>query len=169
MNEINSKWNIGNFAVSLTTLVDGEMLLTLAGLGVRYLGQRVSSVDKILGGFEKNAEGKSVRKKDFKRGEVAYSVELAKELNKAFQELELPDSEVKLEANAVISEYTGGTKPVYKEEKEICVRHESKGDLEEWLKTMVKFEGASHDEKGEYRVEMLQAVKGWKIAKLKEM
>lgn len=170
MNEINTKWNLGNFAVSLTTKVDDTMRHQLATFGLRFLGQRVSAVDKILGGFETGADGKSKRKAGWKRTDAAFGAALAGKLATAFAELDLPESEAKLAASATFTEYvpTAGA-PKFVEEKAACVKHESAGDLEEWLKTKVGFAGETHGADCEYSTEMLMAVKAFKIAFLKGM
>jgi hypothetical protein len=174
MNEINTKWNLGNFAVSLTTLVEDEMRDKLAAFGLRFLGQRVSAVDRILGGYDKKGD-KQVRKAGWKRTDAAYGTELAGKLAEAFAELELPGEDgVTLAAQAVMTEYvpTAGA-PKFVEEKDLCARHEAKGDLEEWLRDAVKWTGKNDDESvrthGEDDVEMLAAVKAYKIARLREL
>lgn len=169
MNEINTKWNLGNFAVSLTTKVDDAMRDKLAEFGLRFLGQRVSAVDRILGGFEKGTDGKAKRRKDWKRTDAAFSTDLANKLAEAFDELVIDDT-TKLAAQATFTEYvpTAG-EPKFKTEKELCARHESKtggadGPVREqslavWLAATVGYEGPTHGDDGEFNVEMLQAVK----------
>lgn len=171
---VDTKWNLGNFTVELKTLVNEAISGRLACLGLRFLGQRVSAVDKILGGFEKKGD-KDVRKAGWKRTDAPFSPDLASKLAKAFEELELPGDDagneaVKLGMKATFTEYvpTAGA-PKFVEEKALCVRHESKGDLEEWLKTKVGYAGETHGADGEYDPAMLAAVKAYKIEQLRDI
>lgn len=171
MKEVNTKWALGNFSVELSSTVDDAMFTKLANLGLRFLGQRVSAVDKVLGAFETDATGKPRRKSGWKRGDVTFTPELADALVAVFTSLELPD-ESKLESVAVsVAEYVPtAAAPKFKEEREIVSRHESKGDLDEWLKATVGFAGESHTVDGEdFNPVMLAAVKSWKTEMLKRM
>jgi hypothetical protein len=154
MNTIKTEWNLGNFTVSLTADVDDGGLKYLASKGLLWLGQRQSQVDKTLGGYEGEK-----RKKGFKRGEVEFTPTLAKNLEADFADLEVKD-EFQVSPTVVVTEYIRETaEPKYKREKEVALRHESKGDLEEWLAAKVGYTGDAHGEDGEYSTEMLATLK----------
>lgn len=158
--KIETKWNLGNFTVSLTADVKPEMDQKLANLGLLYLGQRVSEVDKILGGFEKKGD-KMVRKEKWKRADVEYSEALKHALNAAFTELTLPD-ETKLECDVVIGQYVPTkSEPKFQREKlKFAEKESSPAGLDAWLKSFVGYEGPSHTEDGEsYSPEALAAAK----------
>lgn len=124
MTTINTQWPVGQFLTSLTAEVDDATLNILGCLGLRFLGQRVTAVDKVLGAFETGADGKAKRKAGWKRNEVDYTDELRDQLVKAFGSLEFPDStkEVPHELTGILvdmSKYEGGTgkEPAYAAEK----------------------------------------------------
>lgn len=167
--KIETKWACGNFLVSLAAEPDANQEVKLQECGLRFLGQRVSAVDKVLGAFTKDANGKAKRIPGWKRNDVPFSHALADKLRSVFEALEFSDESI-LPASVEITEYVPTTaEPKYKEETEIVSRHESKGDLEEWLKTTVGYSGDTHDEDGEYAQAMLASVKAYKIAALKAM
>lgn len=167
--KVNTNWNLANFSVSLSVEANEALQKTLMEYGVRYFGQRNSEVDKILGGFE-TVNGKSKRKANWKRSEVAYTAELAQALAKSFEKLSGPD-ELVIPAEVEISEYVREDKvdSKFTEEKEIVGRHESADDLETWLVDKVKYTGDTHGDDGEYAIEMLRAVRAFKIARLREL
>lgn len=154
MNTIKTEWNLGNFTVALSAEVDDSQLRYLASKGLLWLGQRQSKVDKTLGGYNGDK-----RIKGFKRSEVSYTPTLAKGLTADFETLEVED-EISLTPSVVVTEYIRETaEPKYKREKEVAGRHESKGDLEEWLADKVGYTGDTHGEDGEYSTEMLSKLK----------
>jgi hypothetical protein len=170
-NKVNTEWACGNYQIALLADVSPEQFQTLANLGLRYLGQRNSDVDKILGAFVTNEKtGKAERIKGWKRNSVAFMPTLAEKLKTSFQALELSEGNV-VSSEVGITEYVptvGESK--YSEEKDIVGRHESAGDLEEWLKTKVGFEGETHTEDGEsFSPAMLQKVREYKKAALAAM
>lgn len=174
MQKVNTKWTLGNFSVALETEVSDEDQKLLASLGLKYLGQRVSAVDRVMGGFTKTADGKEKRKVGWKRGDVPFGQAMAQAVGACFDTLEFPDSTKdvphKLSALVEITEYVPETAtPKFVDEKAIALRHESKGDLEAWLKSDVGFDGPTHGEDGEYAIPMLQAIKEYKLAKLAAM
>ena len=163
--QVTTNWNIGQFGIALSANVDDAMRDRLATLGLRYLGQRNSEVDKVLGGFEKNAEGKMVRKANFKRNEVAFTPELADALAATFGELSLPkaDGEEKapvIAATVLINQYEGSTATIkYAGERKAYARHGVAGDLEAFA-AKVGYEGEVGDGTAENApVEFLQAIK----------
>lgn len=91
MTTISTQWPIGQFNTTLTCEVTDEQRDALLPYALRFIGQRVTEVDKILGAFE-TVDGKSKRKANWKRNEVEYSDALRDELAKAFETLEFPDS-----------------------------------------------------------------------------
>jgi hypothetical protein len=124
MTTITTQWPVGQFLTTLTAEVDDAQVQVLLPLALRYLGQRVTEVDKILGAFETGADGKSKRKAGWKRNEVEYSDDLRDTLAKAFESLEFPDSTKEaphvLENVLVdMSKYEGGAgkEPAYAKEK----------------------------------------------------
>lgn len=154
MNTIKTEWNLGNFTVALSADVDDGELKYLASKGLLWLGQRQSQVDRTLGGYNGDK-----RIKGFKRGDVEYTPTLAKNLEADFADLEVKD-EFQVSPTVVVTEYIRETaEPKYKREKEVALRHESKGDLEEWLAAKVGYTGETHSEDGEYHVDMLRELK----------
>jgi hypothetical protein len=167
--KIETKWNLGNFALTLSSTVSDQMRDALASFGLRFLGQRVSKVDHILGGYTKK-DGKEVRKAGWRRTDAAFSTDVAAKLALAFSELAIPDSEAKLPAQAVLTEYVPtAAEPKFKDEKVIASRHESANDLEEWLADKVGFEGDTHGTDGEFSLEMLSAIRTYKLEQLKNL
>lgn len=119
---IETKWNVGQFLTTLTATVDEATVEALLPLALRYLGQRNTEIDRILGGFEVGPDGKSKRRADYKRNEVEYSDELAQALAKSFSTLEFPDSTKEkphtLAVEVAIERYEGGgSEPKYAAEK----------------------------------------------------
>lgn len=172
---ISTQWNLGNFTVSLTTDVEDAMIQRLAGLGLRFLGQRNTEVDKILGGFE-IVNGKQKRKALWKRNEVNFTPALAEELATSFSMAELPligeeKEAVRLKVESAVSEYQREAAAlVFKDAKAIALRHESAGDLDKWLADKCKFTGETHGADGEYAAPMLQAVHSyWKAVQAAQL
>lgn len=100
----------------LTAEVDDATLTALAVLGLRFLGQRVTTVDKVLGGYE-TVDGKSKRKNEWKRNSVEFTPELAATLaSECFSKLEFPDSTDEaphfLDVLCDITQYEGSTAEV---------------------------------------------------------
>lgn len=163
MNKVQTQWNLGNFTIDLTSDVSDAMRDRLASLGLRFLGQRNTEVDKILGGFE-TVGGKSKRKANWKRNDVPFDPALASKLVVSFGELELPTIEGEekspiVNADALVTEYTReATAMKYRDAKEVVSRHESANDLESWLAAKCKYDGETHGADGEYAPAMLQAV-----------
>lgn len=173
MKKVTTEWNLGNYNVSLTAEVSEEVFQICANYGARWLGQRNTEVDKILGAFTQK-DGKDVRIPGWKRSEVGFDEGLARKLEKSFAELSFPkdgeNAAVAVAFDVAISEYIREAKALkYTEEKEIAGRHESKGDLEEWLSGTVKYDGDTHGEDGEYAPAMLSAIRAYKLARLKEI
>lgn len=158
--KIETNWNLGNFSVALEANADEATAAKLQSLGLLYLGQRVSKVDKVLGGFEKKGD-KQVRRVGWKRADCGYAKGLESELAAAFAELELPD-ETKLVCTAVIGEYVPTkSEPKFQREKLKFAEKESTPEgLDGWLKRFAGYVGATHTEDGEsYSPEALQAAK----------
>lgn len=168
--KIETVWAIGNFMTGLAVEVNQETLQKLAALGLRYVGQRVSEVDKILGAFEKGTDGKTVRRKDFKRAEVDYSDELAGKLSGAFAELELEEN-VKINPTVNVSQYVPTTKePKYADERGLLKELENRAKLVDWITAKLPdFSGETKDTDGNYTTDLLVAVKAWKVAAMKKL
>lgn len=153
---ISINWNLGNFNVNSQMEVGETQLHQLARLGALYIHQRASKVDKTLGGFIGDK-----RKPGWRRGDVEYSVELAEKLTQDFAELAFPKDYAAdaLKPSVVVTEYVREiSEPKYKLAQDAMLRHESAGDLEEWLAGTIKFDGPTHGEDGEYNVEALRAI-----------
>lgn len=165
--KINTKWNSGNFSLTHGVEVDEAGLLALAEKGLLWFMQRNREHDGVLGAFER-VGGKSVRRKGWKRGDVAYGLPMATALKAVYGELKLSGS--KLPVVTEVSEYIRevGADSKFTEERQIAGRHESKGDLEEWLLEKCEFADATHGEDGEYSVEMLRAVRAYKLEVLRK-
>ncbi len=154
MTQIKTEWTLGNFTVALSAEVTEKQLTYLASKGLLWLGQRQSKVDRTLGGYSGDK-----RIKGFKRSEVSFTPTLAERLKADFETLEVED-EITLTPMVSVGEYVRETaEPKYKREKEVALRHESKGDLEEWLEAKVGYTGDTHGEDGEYSTEMLSHLK----------
>ncbi len=153
----NSNSNIGNFTVEVEVDADAQVL---ANLGARWLVQRQSSIDKVLGGFRKNAKGKSERIAGWKRTDVDYSPEMATKLQTALGKLAMPDSEEELDATAVVTEYLReAVEKKYADAKRFIAAAESSAEgLAVWAKRKYGFEGETHGEDEEYAVELVKAV-----------
>jgi hypothetical protein len=155
----NTNITIGNFAVSISADYDTQ---TLANLGLKWIAQRQTSIDKVLGGFRK-VDGKDKRILGWKRNDVDYSPDMAKRLESALSSLSLPDSEDALPADVIACEYVREVaEPKYAGAKKAMLRHESElNDLESWLATKIGYAGPTHDADGEYHVDALRAVKAF--------
>lgn len=168
MQKIKTQWNSGNFSLSHQVEATEEQVLALAEKGLLWYMQRNREHDVVLGAFEKQGD-KQVRRKGFKRGDVAYAPNLAVELKAVYEELKL-DENSKLPVMTDVVEYLRetGADSKFTEERQIAGRHESKGDLEEWLMEKCEFAEATHGEDGEYSVEMLRAVRAYKLEVLRK-
>lgn len=158
--KIETKWNLGNFTVALEAEADGVVLAKLQSLGLLYLGQRNSGVDKILGGFEKKGD-KQVRKVGWKRTDIPFTVELAKALSESFELMEVLEN-VPIESRVVVTEYDGPDKAEPKfarEKKKFAEKESTPAGLEAWLKSFCGYAGPTHGEDKEYAVEALVAAK----------
>jgi hypothetical protein len=172
MNNVNTNWNLGNFTVSLASEVSDDVRDTLASLGLRFLGQRNTEVDKILGAFE-TVNGKAKRKAGWKRNEVPYDPALASALAKSFETLALPDSEEKVKAASSVLEYIRDTvESKFTEERAIAESIESASD-EEQSAALSRIRWTTgidsiHTEDGEdYSREFLMAIRARKLEKRK--
>lgn len=175
MNEtIKISWSVGNYLVSLTSKdefeTDGKPLSTaLLERGLLHTAQRVSEVDKVLGGFELvKGKDKPQRKKGWRRIDAPYDASVGAKLADCFRELEVKDGVV-VECDVEITQYvpsTGDAK--FEQEREIVGRKESAGTLETWLADVVGYKGETHTADGEdYLPAMLVAVRTWKVAYVK--
>lgn len=168
MTKINTKWNSGNFSLTHEVEVDEAGLLALAEKGLLWFMQRNREHDGVLGAFEKQGD-KQVRRKGWKRGDVAFDKPTADDLKAVYGELKLSESS-KLPVVTEVGEYVRetGADSKFTEERAIAGRHESKGDLEEWLLEKCSYAEDTHGEDGEYSVEMLRAVRGYKLEVLRK-
>lgn len=174
--QISTKWNVGRFDTTLTADVNEEQVAALLPLALRYLGQRNTKIDRILGGFE-TVDGKEKRRADYKRNDVEYSDELAQALGESFQTLEFPDSTKEaphvLNVAVDIAEYTGGgtPEPKYKKQKDAIAFYlaANGGKLKNGEDRSVASFCASRNiavPEGDWKenTEFLEAVKAWQKA-----
>lgn len=167
MIKIKTQWNSGNFSLSHQVEATEEQVLALAEKGLLWYMQRNREHDEVLGAFEKQGD-KQVRRKGFKRGDVLYDKGTADDLKAVYGEVALSESS-KLPVETDVVEYIRetGADSKFTEERAIAGRHESQGDLEEWLMEKCEFAEATHGEDGEYSVEMLRAVRTYKLEVLR--
>lgn len=158
----NTQVTIGNFAVDIEADADAQML---ANLGLRWIVQRQTTIDKTLGAFFKGADGKEKRKSGWKRTDVEFTPAMAEKLQTVLESLALPDSEDKLAALPNVTEYVReAPEKKFVDAKAAMARHESANDIEAWLAGL-GYTGPTHGEDGEYAVEALRIVD----AKIAEM
>ena len=146
--------------------VDEKQGEALKVLGALYLHQRVSKVDKTLGGFVGDK-----RKAGWKRGDVEYTADLAQRLAADFAELKFPkefEGIGTLTPTAIVTEYVRDTS----ESKEITVaalafltKKESDDTLETWCAEKLDWTEDTHGEDGEFAPRLVALV----IGKLKEV
>jgi hypothetical protein len=165
---VNVNWTLGNFSVSLSAELDEKQQDAAMQLGLLYLGQRISKVDKTLGGY--TGTGKSAKRKvGWKRGEVGFSESLATALQSDFATLEFPqDGVAGLTPTAIVTEYVRDTS----ESKEITAaalaflgKKESDDTLETWCAEKLDWTEDTHGEDGEFAPRLVALV----IGKLKEV
>lgn len=77
--KVTTQWNIGQFLTTINAEVNEDKVPDALSVALRHEGQRCTSVDKVLGGFE-TIDGKEKRRASYKRNEVEYSEELAGKL-----------------------------------------------------------------------------------------
>lgn len=165
--KVNTQWNLGRFNVALESEVTADVRDMLAGFGLRFLGQRNSEVDKILGGFVTNAKGKQERIKGFKRNEVAFTPELAGKLADSFAELGLPDSEATVKAIAIVGESTVEAADVKMPDERAAYARNAKASTLNKLAEKVGFDGEIGDGTAENApVDFLRAIKAWSKAQV---
>lgn len=156
-----TSWNSGNFSLRHEVEVGPEQVAALASDGLLYRMQRNREHDEVLGAFTKDGE-KKVRKPKWKRIDVGYDAGLAAKLKGVYGGDE---------AMPVVTEVTeyireAGADSKFTEEIAIAGRHESAGDLAEWLLEKCDYVGDTHGDDGEYHAEMLRAVRGYKLKRL---
>lgn len=160
------------FSLSATVNSDrltGEMLEVIVREGIASLLYR-GGASVLLNTVFDGKKSSEVAWDAAKAGKVASALEewFAEGCpNKRGEKPKLPDG---LPLSVIASEYEvgGSGQPKYSEEKTICGNHESRGDLVEWLAATVKYTGPTHTDDGkEYAVEMLAAVKVYKVAAMK--
>jgi hypothetical protein len=153
--KLEAKWNLGNFGVRISKDVTETELEELAQVGLLHNAQRAKGIDEALGIISK-VNGKNVRSK-LTRIDIPYSPAIAEKLKAVLDVI----------GEAELVEYQREAASLkYRDAKEIAGRHESKGDLEEWLLDKVGFAGDTHGEDGEFSQEMLAAVHGFAKAAL---
>lgn len=165
MKTITTKWNSGNFSLSHSAEVDDATMELLAAQGLLWFAQRNREHDKVLGAFHA-VNGKQVRIKDWKRGDVDYSTADGAKLKAVYGSFDVSDT-VKLPIVTEVGEYVRDVaEPKYAAAKAAMARHESADDLEAWLEGKIGFKGEPHGADGEYNVEALKAIDGFVKAQL---
>ena len=159
MNKVTTEWNLGNFTVALSADVTDDAFAKFANRGALHLGQRNSEVDVILGIVTVDEKGKKVRSK-ITRTDVPYSPTLAEKLAASFARMEVADG-VPIDFDVRVTAYDREDS-VSKEARDMALRslnkHESAGDLEEWLASAAKYTGDTHGADGEFHPEAIAAV-----------
>jgi hypothetical protein len=180
MKTIEVESTVGNFLVRCKAEVTDNQFAYFASKGLLWAMQRQSEVDKVLGAFTTDislahftAKGKGPwRKKDWTRNSVDYSADKAGKLQAVFANLAMPDDLPALATTAEVLEYIRDVaESKYRDEKAIMSKHESKGDLEEWLAERIGYTAETHGEDGEFSVKALGAIRAYikaELAKLSE-
>ena len=155
--KITTESTLGNYKAIISVDANEALQAKLLPLGLKYVLQRQTNIDKVLGAFH-IVDGKSKRKSGWKRNDVEYTESLASKLHDALSTLAMPD-ESHLMVDAEIEEYIREVAVLkYALAKSAMLRHESKNDLESWLEDTVGYDGDTHGEDGEYHVEALKAI-----------
>jgi hypothetical protein len=122
---------------------------------------------KPAGAWEKAVAGYEKRPSGFKRDSIPYSEEGVEEMKRQFTialgsgvTAKFIDAIEHVKGEVADSKFT--------EETEIASRHESAGDLEVWLEEKARYTGDTHGEDGEFAMDMLRAVRAYKIKVLAE-
>lgn len=137
----------------------------LAAQGLLWFAQRNREHDKVLGAFVTEG-GKQKRKDGWKRGDVDYDAASAAKLQAVYASFDVSET-VKLPIVTEVGEYVRDVaEPKYAAAKAAMARHESADDLEAWLASKIKFDGATHGDDGEYNVEALKAIDAFVKAQL---
>lgn len=164
MKTIKTSWNSGNFTLTHSVEATDEMVQVFAEKGLLWFAQRNREHDVVLGAFE-SVDGKNKRRKGFSRGDVGFTSAMANSLSKAYTKL--GEKDATFDVTTTVGEYIRDVADSkFTEETAIASRHESAGDLEEWLEAKCDYVGETHGEDGEFAVEMLRAVRTFKIARL---
>ena len=129
MKSTNINWTFGNFDVTvrLTAELDGPKAdKVLEAAGLKWLQRKpASAVEKLLAGYEKRPEG-------FKRDSIPFSPERAEKVKAGFTLTETSLG-ITAECLSVTEHVKGVTDAPNVKAREALSRHESAGDLEEWL------------------------------------
>lgn len=167
--KIETKWNIGKAGVGFGVTARAEVSDTdaevLKQLGFKYLLQRVTSVDDVLGGYTKGADGKRTRVAGFKRGNVPFGEATAKALAEVLSEVHFPDSTkekphtLKAEVQVALAEGESAGPAYAREKKKFAEKESTEAGLAAWLESFCGYTGESHGADGEYAVEALAAAK----------
>jgi hypothetical protein len=154
----------GNFLVTIEADVTAEQQATLANFGLRWLAQRNSNVDKILGGFDVGADGKAKRKESWTRNDAEYSAELAEKLAESYGTLKAKDGEKEFTLDTLVdvSENTReGSAPKLAKERTLYVKRGGEGKLS-LVAEKVGYEGPIGDGTADGApLEFLRAIKAW--------
>ena len=165
--KITTESTLGNYKAIISVDANEALQAKLLPLGLKYVLQRQTNIDKVLGAFTMDANGKAKRKDKWTRNSVDFETAMASKLKSALSTLAMPD-ESTLAVDAEVLEYIREVaESKFTVEKAIMLRHESEAnDLEEWLTGKIGYAGESHGEDGEYHPDALRAVREF-IAKLR--
>lgn len=160
MKKITTESTLGNYKAIISVNADDTLQEKLLPLGLKYVLQRQTTIDKTLGAFTV-VDGKAKRKSGWKRNDVEYTEAVAKELHTALSTLAMPD-ESNLAVEAEIVEYIREVKEAaFTSEKAAMSRHESANDLESWLADKIGYDGDTHGDDGEYHPAALAAIRAY--------
>lgn len=98
--------------------------------------------------------------------ELEYSADTATKLVKLLEKYaDSTDNPIKSAFTAVFtaSEHVPTNAAGWAEEESVALRHEQANDLEAWLKDKCGYSGPTHDDDKEYAVEMLRAIRAYKV------
>lgn len=161
MKKITTESTLGNYKAIVSVNADEALQEKLLPLGLKYVLQRQTTIDKILGAFVTDADGKAKRKNKWTRNSVDYSADMASKLRSGLSTLAMPD-ETNLTVDAEIFEYVREVaESKFTSEKAAMSRHESANDLEAWLAEKIGYAGESHGEDGEFHPDALRAIRDY--------
>jgi len=164
--KVTTESTLGNYLATVSIEADSALQSVLLPLGLKYVLQRQTTIDKTLGGFTKSADGKLKRKVGWKRTDVDFTGSMAESLQAALSTLAMPDETTITPQVAVVEYVREVAEKKYAAASKAMLKHESKGDLESWLKDKCAYVGATHGADGEYAVDALKAVDAFIVSLL---
>ena len=158
--KITTESTLGNYKAIISVDANEALQAKLLPLGLKYVLQRQTNIDKVLGAFH-TVDGKSKRKSGWKRNDVEYSDGISINLTTALRTLSMPD-ETTLAVDAEVFEYIREVaESKFTSEKAAMSRHESANDLEAWLADKIGYDGDTHDSDDEFHPAALAAIRAY--------